>query len=451
MQRAIGQKVCQYIVFSFFCFLALMAVILNGLSLNTGLMIFGLVFLSAGLWLKPIFGLVALIILRPAVDLIGTKDIFQINSLALSFHDLLGLLVVLWGIVFIYQNRNLVKDLPARFFLLGFLAVAFLSSLWAPSFTLSIGEALRIASIFILSAVSFILIRSLKSLKFLIYGFLASSVIPCLLAISQYFQGRGQTVYGEFFYRLYGSFFHPNSLAFFLVFICVIIFTLLSIQKQSWQKTILGAWMAVLILIILATYTRGAWLGFLWAFLVLATVNFRRALILGLGIILTFYLVVPIIQERINDIVLLDPFSSLMWRLNLWREMVPFLTAKPLLGNGLGSFQALSGQIQPLSTLPAPEAHNDYLKILVELGIIGLVFYLAIYFKVLIFSLKAYFKTKDKPLKTIILGLIAMTSAFILMALGDNLLRTTATQWLYFSYFGAVASVARNNVRRNAN
>lgn len=182
-------------------------------------------------------------------------------------------------------------------------------------------------------------------------------------------------------------------------------------------------------------------MGALMIFFIFGLLKFRKALLIGILFLILAYIFVPILQERIGDIATLEPFSSLMWRFRLWKNTIPFFFERPILGHGLSSFQVLSRDVQGLSLLPAPEAHNDYLKILIETGIVGLIIYISTYLKLLVFNLGTCFKGKDKYLKDISFLAVLLLATFLVMAFGDNILRGTATQWALFAYLGGVSSL----------
>jgi O-antigen ligase len=324
--------------------------------------------------------------------------------------------------------------------------LAFISLIWSPSFVDGIREFIRIASIFIVYALSFLIISNKSHFKILLKTFIVSSLIPLVVSIIQYFVGTGEVIFGEFFKRIYGSFFYPNSLAFFLVFIIAILLFQFSQSKKIETKLLCGLLTLTSFLVLLGTYTRGAWLGGVLVFLTFGLVKFRKILLGGVLLIILMCLFVPVIQERVGDVLSLEPFSSLIWRIKLWQGMTDFFVQKPILGHGLNSFQVLSQDLQGLSVLSAPEAHNDYLKLLVELGIVGFILYLSINIKLLIFNLKNFLKSKDKFLKDASLLALVLVGVFILMAFGDNIMRGTATEWCLFAYLGGLAGIMKAGV-----
>jgi len=83
-------------------------------------------------------------------------------------------------------------------------------------------------------------------------------------------------------------------------------------------------------------------------------------------------------------------------------------------------------------------AHNDYLRILFETGIIGLLSYLYLLYKVIIVSFKNTKRLKS-PINTTIMWLIILFAA---MSFGDNIIDMLSSQL----YLWVLVAVAHGNV-----
>ncbi|MFA6437036.1 MAG: O-antigen ligase family protein [Candidatus Paceibacterota bacterium] len=439
-------KKTQYIFFVSGLLIIFLFAILLGLNLIQGLFLFALSLLGLLMFFRPLWALIILLITRPAIDLWGTAPLIDINTISLNYNSLIGLLVFVAGIAYLSKERKRLPAIPSIYLIVSFILLALISLIWSPSIIDGLREFIRISGIFIIFAVSFLTISNKSHFKILLKAFIISSLIPLIVSIIQYFTETGEVIFGEFFKRLYGSFFYPNSLAFFLVFIIAILLFQFSQSRKIETKFLYGLFTLIIFLVLLGTYTRGAWLGGILVFLVFGLVKFRKILLGGVLLIVLMCLFVPIIQERVGDVVSLEPFSSLFWRIKLWQGMIDFFMQKPILGHGLNAFQVLSQDLQGLSILPAPEAHNDYLKLLIELGIAGFILYFAINIKLLIFNLKNFLKNKDKFLKDASLLAVILVGVFILMAFGDNIMRGTATEWCLFAYLGGLAGIMKVGV-----
>lgn len=68
---------------------------------------------------------------------------------------------------------------------------------------------------------------------------------------------------------------------------------------------------------------------------------------------------------------LLGRDNSLTGRTDIWRAVLDVASRHPLLGTGYGNFWGLENEIS--STFPVDQAHNGYLGVYLELGIVGIV------------------------------------------------------------------------------
>lgn len=114
---------------------------------------------------------------------------------------------------------------------------------------------------------------------------------------------------------------------------------------------------------------------------------------------------------------------------------------KPWFGYGLGMYVptnlVVHGYLEG-----ALEAHNDYLLLLIETGLIGLAAYIFLIASTLIQIIRtAWHRTgNDKKTAWIVAALLMGIFA---MSFGDNILRVTALQWALWSLVAAV--LATNN------
>ena len=89
--------------------------------------------------------------------------------------------------------------------------------------------------------------------------------------------------------------------------------------------------------------------------------------------------------------------TSLGQRLDWWNDSLELIKKRPVFGFGTGGFTVAHNQlIQGTHTEPTDNPHNEYLFIAVQLGIVGLVLFLALFITQWICSLKL--QDKDKYL-----------------------------------------------------
>ncbi|MCU0285558.1 MAG: O-antigen ligase family protein [Acidobacteria bacterium] len=186
--------------------------------------------------------------------------------------------------------------------------------------------------------------------------------------------------------------FHPNAVGGTLVlFIPLFMVWLFASWKKAGRNAFaakgnllplfLGAGLLITSGVLLLTQSRGAWLGLLLACLVgfflflLKKKVFLVVSIVSLAAILLFsFVIAPSLLE--NDQVRLttrQAEGTLFFRIQLWNVVLPMIHENPIIGIGLNEFRY---QYEVKHELSHP--HNKLLLLAVELGLPGLIAYLAL-------------------------------------------------------------------------
>jgi O-antigen ligase len=90
----------------------------------------------------------------------------------------------------------------------------------------------------------------------------------------------------------------------------------------------------------------------------------------------------------------------------------------------------------------ATSPHNEYLRVLAETGLIGLALFVWIVFAVVSFSLKMYQALVDPFFKSLALGALGVSVAFVLLCVTDNPLVYHSVS-IYFWALLALVEVGR--------
>lgn len=390
---------------------------------------------------KPKIAVMVFLLVRPTLDYLKPfSDIqFQMNS-SINLAAMATALILLCGAVYILIHRIRVFRLPLviPFFL--FIGACFISLFISPTEIEGLFDWVRLASLFIFYILILITFTSLKDIQRLIYIIFLSAVVPLLVGFYQIAIRTGLTeVTGYFitisFHRIYSTFTHPNIYAFYLVTLLPMSILVFLESKGGIKKICLGIFIAALGFSLIFTFTRSAWISLLCAIFTFGISKYRKPLIIILLVILALTLLVPEIFRRFADLSgsTYDGLDSFRWRLHLWRQMFGLFLTSPILGHGLGSFQQLSYAVQ--SEYAA--AHNDYLRLAIEIGALGLGIYLFLLFSITRSAFSLYKRLCVPLFKAITLGFLSLCVAYIIIGLSDNLVRSTVVQ-LYFWTFAAV-------------
>ncbi len=377
-----------------------------------------------------------IIILRTAADFLTDQDIFSVAGLGVNFTSLMGVIVIIFAFSIFIKHKGWQAKTPLIGSWLLFLVLAAALSFNSISLSASLVEFLRWLSFFALFILGFYLFRGGKTLTRLIRILIASSIIPTVVAIWQALNKQG--MFDGERWRLNGTFVHPNMLAFYLVFVITLAcFIFLSLKKQAVEKYLYLFLLLPFLIVLILTYTRGAWLCLLVIFFAIGLSRFRAFLLAGLGIIIVFYFAFAPFQERVNSLMSFSATDSTVWRLDLWRDALGYAQGSPLFGFGPGTAPLVIGNNRS-AALGSSEPHNDYIKILLETGAIGLAAYLALILNLLIHLARGFINEQWPRRKLLFLFILIFAAALYVFSAGDNILKDSSLQWSFWALNGAM-------------
>ncbi|MDE3089829.1 MAG: O-antigen ligase family protein [Chloroflexota bacterium] len=145
--------------------------------------------------------------------------------------------------------------------------------------------------------------------------------------------------------------------------------------------------------------------------------------------------------------------GTLASRLEVWQRGVMMVQDFPITGIGIGTYNSIAHSLYPFF-IAAPDevvahAHNNLLEVAVDVGIPGLIAYVALLTGFVVCAVRAYRATADAGVRALMAGLgfgmlahqvFGLTDAFILGTKPGLLM------WIYFALVG-VAYVRRNEWR----
>jgi Lipid A core - O-antigen ligase and related enzymes len=183
--------------------------------------------------------------------------------------------------------------------------------------------------------------------------------------------------------RVVSTFANPNVLAEFLILtLPFALAVLLAVKKPPAKLGMLIMFIAS-VLCLVFTWSRGAWLGLMLGFLIFFFVYSRRTvsvLCFGLFALPFLPLILPSsIVERFTSIGNLADTST-AYRVHIW--MGSLKMARDVFVSGLGSGMGIFSAVYPHYSLggieAAPHSHNLYLELVIELGLFGLLAFMAV-------------------------------------------------------------------------
>jgi len=193
--------------------------------------------------------------------------------------------------------------------------------------------------------------------------------------------------------RAFSTLSGPFHLGIFLT--CIILLLTVLLQHKPENKIIYLFLLLPLLVALILTVTKSNWLGlaigiifsiFLKSLKLLRfTFRILLVLLLFLGIVILLMNItnsIPVFQTINTGIqALINPLEAptMLFRLNLWKETIlPLISLSPWLGYGTGSAgEGLSNYFIDTGSIFVV-AHNIFLKVQFELGLVGLLFFLLV-------------------------------------------------------------------------
>jgi putative inorganic carbon (hco3(-)) transporter len=218
-----------------------------------------------------------------------------------------------------------------------------------------------------------------------LYG-VAESLLPTIKSISSHILSTSNTYYQT---RITSTFRNPNVLGEYLALLTPLLIALTFYTKKIKTKIPLILLTLIGVVCLFLTASRGAWLGLI-AGLVLFTIlktkltNKNKLLTGAIAIVLLLIISAPvsyfILKERTIN-------PSLAGRVPIWTNSLQMIKESPLHGYGIGSFIPEYEKNFP-DAKNAQHAHNIFLNIAIESGLIVLAVLVWILFTLFIYPLK---------------------------------------------------------------
>ena len=242
---------------------------------------------------------------------------------------------------------------------------------------------------------------------------------------------------GDYLMRVLASFIHPNDFGSYIIFILPLTFCFFSSFLKRNQRIFLVINCLMGCFCLLKTSSRGAWIGFLIG-VIIYFFFYKKKISIIVPLAAIFLIIIsPHGFDRLKS--LFTPEQNTVWeRMQLWKGTWNMVKVHPLFGFGVNTFSRYFLEYKPVEYPDIRYTHNSYLQMWSEIGIFGLLAFLAIIFTVLRITLRDMRKKIQKgPEGFIVLGLAAGYTAFLIQSgLDTNLFSLVLTTlfWVMTAY-----------------
>jgi O-antigen ligase len=215
-----------------------------------------------------------------------------------------------------------------------------------------------------------------------------------------------------------------NGLAAFEAMVASFLLGTFSFAKKIYGKIGILLLVATCCYCVLFSFSRGAYLGLLVGLVTVGLFRSRWMLAVAAIIVLGWQLLLPVaVQQRImmttEDAEEGQQFdSSSQQRIELWEDAMSLFKRNPVTGTGFETYSHM-GRVGTFR-----DTHNYYVKVLAEMGVIGLAWYLLLLWKVFWAGTRLFYDASDPFWRAIGLGFVALLVSVMIMNLfGDR--------WMY--------------------
>jgi O-antigen ligase len=379
--------------------------------------------------------LLALLLVRATLDITTTVPLISAAGTSnVNANALMSLLVIALGAAHVAINRVNVWRIPLVKPFAAFVGVAFLGLAFAPDKNLAAQDWVRITGTLILYILVVDVMRTREDRRWVVRMILLSAIVPLIVGLYQFATNTGNHG-SEGFNRIMGTLVHPSPYGFYLLQILPLAVVFLMHTRNRVGRLALFGMIPVILFSIYATQTRGAWLGLLAMMIFLMWIRARWTLIFIPLIIGAAYFALPSVRVRVAEINSGECVSetncesSVLWRQKQWeaalRSVSPIKLAT--VGGGLDAVDVNLGQF----------THNEYVRLLVETGLLGLIATIILYKQLLDVTVEGYRKASNSYDRDLMLAFLLVLISRFVVAASDNVLVLVVLEY----YFWALAAV----------
>ncbi|MFZ3091285.1 MAG: O-antigen ligase family protein [Nitrospirota bacterium] len=243
-------------------------------------------------------------------------------------------------------------------------------------------------------------VNSIKRLKTIILITTISTFLYSIFGLTN-----GSFSSGRFF--IYGAMFDSNDIAYVLLSLFPLCFFYI-VHKEGFLKRLLAIIsIGASIILILLTGSRAGIIGLITIFLLLLFTKLEKVRWLyKIAFLIALFILYFLYEDKINierymtlteigsDYNITDEFG----RTQIWKRAYQLITENPLTGVGANCFPMALGYLrEELFLLPRWQAaHNSYIQIITETGLIGFILFLSL----IIFSIRTFLRVKNQKVIT---------------------------------------------------
>jgi len=227
--------------------------------------------------------------------------------------------------------------------------------------------------------------------------------------------------------------------------------------RGEWWSGVIATGAALLTtFVLILAQSRGGWLSFGVALLVLLVLSGGRARNVGLvggGVALAALTALTwLIPAQMGEWIFggveqaaeVSSLENLAGRLEIWSRAIYAIQDFPLTGVGMNVFRQIVPVLYPLflisPTFDIAHAHNTWLQAALDLGLPGLVAYLSMWIVVVAMLIQVLRSSPDWPLRMVAVGILSCLGGYFTYGITDTVALGARPGWLWWMLMALAAA-----------
>lgn len=382
---------------------------------------------------RPIWSFMALLFTRPLLEPLWEYR-FVIGGSVLGIFSLIYIVIALYLLIRDQQFKILHDKIKWHYY---FIIISIFSLYNTSNVALSVTTISRHFILLALFLLSYNIIEKFEDALKIIRVLVMSSVIPVMYGIYQAITGTGVQEYKSFqvmagvarvnsFYNLSNGFAYFLGVIIFLIILCF--FHLKRKNEMIYYSLLLAGSLVCLAY----THVRTIWISFFLSISLLSIYDKKIRKYFILITIIALPLTYHLMMQRFTDVFVRPEYgtSSLEFRTGLGRELLSNAFPKHFL---IGFGSGLDKEVATAYTNYVNMPHNDYLRVLIENGILGLIAYLLFLGNILFYLFNLIRNKVNIRENSIFLALLIY---YLIASAGQNIFSTVSSSGLIFCLMG---------------
>ncbi|MBU4511257.1 O-antigen ligase family protein, partial [bacterium] len=403
-----------------------------------------------------------LLIIFIPIAVFKNVDWFRANQDAwLKLFVLVG--ITLWTLKCLIDKKIIWKKSETNLYIFLFILMMSISLLISKHTIVSLRDYITFISYFF---IYFLILNNIGNRKEFDSFIILFFIISFLVSLYTIFHYYGFILYLKEFGPVISTIGQKNWTSNYLALIFPLMFSYFLIEKSKRKKKFYFVALSIVYATLMICQSRGIWISISLTSIFAIYISFKFKIIKILKenqkwlilLILTFVIItiiystdnllnksaITVTERAMSTFDEKDP--SINTRVLMWKNTLKMIQSRPLFGLGIGTFKMnyLDYQAEFLRDNPyylkywahAGEAHNEYLQIGAELGIIGLGIFLSIIFIFYNLILKYLKKESRDNEKIIVFGLLMGITCFLIHSLFSFPLHVPALGSAFFIIVG---------------